>query len=186
MGYALASVGVERGHQVRLVSGPGSLPVPAGVEAIRVTTALDMLQAVRSNVDWCRSLVMAAAVADWRPRDVSSHKLKKGNMPAVLALERNPDILGEIRSLKGGRVYVGFAAETEHLLSEARRKLTAKGLDMSVANDVTRADSGFETETNKVTLLMSDGTVESLPTLGKSTLASRILEWVEDKIRLQN
>ena len=180
MGYAIAEAGAERGHDVLLISGPVSLQKPASVRLINVITAAEMQKAVRENVNWCQALVMAAAVADWRPRTVYTRKLKKNEIPPELRLERTPDILSTIRDLKKNRLYAGFAAETENLISEASRKLEEKGLDLIVANDVSRPDSGFEVDTNKVTLLTSEGMAEELPVMSKREVANRILNWIEN------
>lgn len=175
MGYALAQAGIEGGHAVRLVSGPTALTVPDGVAYIPVESAHDMLQAVLEHVGWCDALVMAAAVADWRPRDVHPAKLKKAD-GLDLVLERTDDILEQVRTLKGSRCFVGFAAETGDPEAEARRKLAAKGLDLIVANDVSRPDSGFAADTNRVLLLAADGAVEALPLMSKLDVAREILK----------
>lgn len=180
MGYAVARVAAERGHQVRLISGPVSLAAPEGLDPIHVTTADDMLDAVRKNLPWCDALVMAAAVCDWRPSTVAEHKLKKSRMSGTLELERTPDVLLEIAALKEGRVYVGFAAETRGLESEARRKLAEKRLDMIVANEVGRDDSGFGSDSNKAMMVTSDSS-EDLPLMDKRELAVRIITWVEQQ-----
>lgn len=179
MGYAVAMAAAARGHDVVLVSGPVALPPPAGVRVRRVETAADMLQAVQEELAACAVLVMTAAVADWRPRQVSTQKLKKSGGAPVLALEPTPDILATVRPLKGGRLFVGFAAETQQVLEEARRKLSAKGLDLVVANDVSRPDAGFEVETNQVTLLSADGGTEAWPLLPKTDVAARLVQWIE-------
>jgi phosphopantothenoylcysteine decarboxylase / phosphopantothenate---cysteine ligase len=179
MGYAVAHEAVRRGHVVRLISGPVQIPPPPGVELIRVETAEQMLAAVRGNLEWCDVLVMAAAVADWRPAVCAAQKMKKSGAPAVLALEPAPDILKTIRPYKGGRFFVGFAAETGDPLPEARRKLVAKGLDLVVANDVTRPGAGFEVDTNEVTLVFADGRVRDLPTMPKTEVAGRLLGEIE-------
>lgn len=180
MGYAVARAAAGRGHRVCLVSGPVALE-PPGVDLVRVETAADMLKVVLDRIDGCEALVMAAAVADWRPAVAATRKLKKAEMPLTLALARTPDILETIRSRKAGRVFVGFAAETGDPLDEARRKLTAKGLDLIVANDVTQPGAGFEADTNQVTLISSDGTTEPLPMMGKDAVAERIIRWIEEK-----
>ncbi|MBN1672926.1 MAG: hypothetical protein JXR37_17910 [Kiritimatiellae bacterium] len=179
MGVALAEAALARGHAVRLVTGPIAVPAPPAAERVAVVTAQDMLAAVQANLDWSDALIMSAAVADWRPRTPSPLKLKKNRMPAQLEMERTPDILQAVAARKGGRVFVGFAAETGEPEEEARRKLQAKRLDLIVANDVSRADAGFEVDTNRVTLLAADGTVEALPLMLKTEVASRILDWVE-------
>ncbi|MDI6775166.1 MAG: bifunctional phosphopantothenoylcysteine decarboxylase/phosphopantothenate--cysteine ligase CoaBC [Verrucomicrobiota bacterium] len=179
MGYALAEEAAARGHAVCLVSGPVSLAAPAGVTVVRVTTAEEMRRAVAARLGRSDVLIMAAAVADWRPRKPSAWKLKKAGMRMVLELERTPDILRSIRTRKGRRLHIGFAAETRDMLAEARRKLRNKGLDLIVANDVSRSDAGFEVDTNRVTLLWADGARQALPLMSKREAAGRIMDWVE-------
>jgi putative hydrolases of HD superfamily len=179
MGYAIASVAAARGHTVVLVSGPVVLPAPPAVAMIRVVCAADMLKAVEEHVDSCDALIMAAAVADWRPAERSQQKLKKSRTAALLAMEPTPDILLALRPKKGSRIHVGFAAETSDLLAEAARKLEAKGLDLIVANDVSRTDSGFDVDSNQVVLLGADGSSTALPLMPKAAVAGRILDWVE-------
>lgn len=179
MGYAVAAAARARGHEVVLVSGPVSLEVPAGVEVVRVTTAEEMLEAVLGRVDACDVLVMAAAVADWRPVQARPQKIKKSESISALPLERTPDILKRVAARKGSRLFVGFAAETENLREEAKRKLREKNLNLIVANDVSRSDGGFEVDTNRVTLLSSDGEPCELPLMSKSEIASRLVEWIE-------
>ena len=181
MGYAIARAGATRGHEVLLVSGPVSVAQPAGIRILKITTAAQMHEAVLANITWCDALVMAAAVADWRPQTTSNHKLKKSSMPAVLPIEKTPDILESVRDLKAHRLYIGFAAETENLVSEARRKLEQKGLDLIVANDVGKDDSGFESDTNRVTFLAPDGSIEELPLMSKADVAERIVDWMDRK-----
>lgn len=179
MGRALAASGIAGGHDIRLISGPVHIELPQENLVIRIMTAEEMLQAVQDNIEWCDALIMAAAVSDWRPRTVSAHKIKKNEMSAELLLERTPDILNAVQEKKASRIYVGFAAETENIISEARRKLLEKNLDMIVANDVTRPDSGFEVDTNKVTLLTNNGKIEELPVMSKGAIANIIIERLE-------
>ena len=180
MGYAVAQVCVRRGHSVVLVSGPVSLRPPAGVRVVNVETADDMFREVSGLVDWCDVLVMTAAVSDFRPRYYSAKKIKKSGASNVMVLARNRDILKSLKSLKGSRVFVGFAAETGDLIREAARKLKAKNLDLIVANDVTRTDSGFGVDTNRVVFLSPGGRIERLPLMTKVKVAGRILDWVEE------
>lgn len=182
MGYAVAAAALSRGHEVCLVSGPVSVKPPRAADVVPVVSAAEMFAAVSQRVAWCEALVMTAAVADWRPKRPAGTKLKKSQMAPVLELERTADILCGIRAAKGERVYVGFAAETGNLEQEALRKLKHKGLDLIVANDVSRADSGFAVDTNKVTLFGADGTVSRLPLLGKPEVAERILDWLESAV----
>jgi len=179
MGYVVAAAAAARGHVVQLVSGPVSLDAPPGVAVTRVTSAEEMLAAVLADFAGCDVLVMCAAVADWRPKQVSSQKLKKDVMSGTLELERTPDILQTVRGLKRpGQMVVGFAAETQNLSAAAEGKLIAKGLDMVVANDVSRSDAGFEVDTNAVSLVTASGVV-TLPLLSKRAVAERIVDWIE-------
>ena len=181
MGFAIAEAAAVRGLQVVLVSGPTVLPSPMGVERIDVTTAVEMLEAVKRQVQDADVLIMSAAVSDWRPAAYSSEKLKKSAMSGTLELVRNPDILRELAAGKGCRLHVEFAAETEDLVSEASRKLSDKKLDMIVANDVSASDAGFGVDTNRVTFVTSDG-VSALPLMSKQQVAARILDWVSAAI----
>ncbi len=175
MGFALAEAARDRGARTVLVTAPTSLPTPVGVEAVPVRTAIEMRRAVLTASEQADALIMAAAVADYRPATTVLHKVKRGPASWTLELVQNPDILSEV----GGPVIkVGFAAETEHLLDSARRKLEAKNLDLIVANDVSAADSGFETDTNRVIIVGRSGEVEDLPLLPKYEVARRILDRV--------
>lgn len=183
MGYALAAAGVARGHAVRLISGPVALEAPAGVVVTRVTSAAEMLSAVLDGLADCEALVMCAAVADWRPKQVAAQKLKKNAMSGTLELERTADILQAVRGQRRpGQLVVGFAAETENLTAAADGKRMAKGLDLVVANDVSRTDAGFEVDTNAVCLVSASG-VETLPLMSKRAVAERILDWIEIGLR---
>jgi phosphopantothenoylcysteine decarboxylase/phosphopantothenate--cysteine ligase len=179
MGFALAKMARRRGADVTLISGPTHLPVPRGnVRFISVGTASEMREAVLEHYKECSVIIKAAAVSDYHSKFVSDQKLKKLDAHASLELERNPDIIGEIGSLKGNRVLVGFAAETTDLTANARKKLEEKHLDLIVANDVSRSDSGFATETNKVVIINSQGKVDPLPLMSKEEVANIILERV--------
>ena len=156
-----------------------SLRAPPGVSAVRVTSTEEMRAALAQRIAWCDALVMAAAVCDWRPRHVSRRKLKKRKMPPALLLEPTPDILQALKPRKGRRIYVGFAAETGDPVPEARRKLRDKALDLIVANDVSRPDSGFDVNTNRVVLIPADGRIEALPLMSKTKVAGRIVKWLE-------
>ena len=180
MGYAVAEAAHGVGHEVRLISGPVSLIAPDGVMVVDVVSAADMLKAVQDNLEWCDMLIMSAAVADWRPANVSAIKLKKDAMTGRLALERTADILKTIMAYKGDRIFVGFAAETGDPVPEASRKLKEKGLDIIVANDVLQLDSGFAVDTNQVTLLFANGSSEAWPLLSKHEVAKRLLNVIAD------
>lgn len=179
MGFAVADQAARRGHEVKLVAGPVSLATPEGVDRRNVETAGEMLRAVEESVPWCDVLIMTAAVSDWRPAVVQTNKIKKREPVSGISLERTRDILQEIAPLKGHRMYVGFAAETDHLEQEARRKLREKGLDLIVANDATQADAAFEADTNRVTLFSANGDVENVPLMPKKDVASRLIKKVE-------
>ena len=176
MGYALAEAARDRGARVVLVSGPASILPPHGVELVSVTTAQEMYDAVVGRFDRVDGVLSAAAVADYRPAQFSPQKIKKGEGPLTLTLERNPDILAELGRRKAGQVLVGFAAETNALDAHARDKLKRKNLDLIVANDVTAPGAGFGTDTNVVTVLGTDGFREDVPKQSKRTVAERILD----------
>ena len=178
MGYAIARVARRRGAVVTLVSGPVGLPPPPGVRVVPVESERAMEAALRAEFARATVLVMAAAVADYRPAAVLDRKMKKGPGDRVLALTRNVDIVTALAKTKGGRTVVGFAAETHDLVVEARRKLREKGLDLIVANDVTAEGAGFGSDTNVVRLLDAAGLDAALPVLPKEAVAARILDWV--------
>jgi len=176
MGYALAEAARDRGAKVTLISAPTTLPNTVGVETIRVETALQMRQAVLKAISGADVLIMAAAVADYRPATKYDSKIKKeASSGLVLELVRNPDILSEV---KGNLIKVGFAAESESLIENATAKLKEKGLDLIVANDITAADSGFDVDTNKVVLIDRQGNQEDLPLLPKSEVSHKIIDKV--------
>lgn len=179
MGYAVAVAARQRGHDVVLVSGPVSIPEPAGVELVRVLSASDMRNAVLAGIEACDALVMAAAVCDMRPAVLSDLKIKKSEMAATLALERVPDILAEAALRKGSRIFVGFAAETGDPRAEAVRKLNEKNLDMIVGNDVSSSDSGFDSDNNRVCFFFRDGSSREFPLMPKTDVALRVVEWIE-------
>jgi phosphopantothenoylcysteine decarboxylase/phosphopantothenate--cysteine ligase len=178
MGYALARAGVRRGAEVTLISGPTSLSAPSRVRLVRVKTAADMRQAVMADFPHSTAVIMAAAVADYRPEKFVPRKVKKGEIPLHLDLKPNPDILKELGAAKDGQVLVGFAAETDELIANARKKLKEKNLDFIVANDVTLEGSGFEEDTNVATILDRRGNVQPLPLMTKDDLADRILDFL--------
>ena len=181
MGFSIAEAAAERGHSVRLIAGPVCLSTPHGVERIDVVTAEDMFQAVASHLEWCKVLLMVAAVSDWRPANVYPRKLKKHNEEQSLRLVRTRDILSSIMARKGGRIVVGFAAESDHVEAEAVRKLNDKNLDMIVCNDVLQPDAAFESDTNRVLIFTRGGVRESLPLLLKKEVAAHILNRLENE-----
>ena len=181
MGYALAAAARARGHAVCLVSGPVALESPRGVEVVRVTTAADMLAAVRKRVRACDLLVMAAAVADWRPKNPARRKLKKSAGPPRIAWEPTPDVLQALAPLKKkSQTFCGFAAETHALAREARRKLRAKNLDAIAANDVSKNDRGFEAERNALTIFFADGRIARVALATKTKCAATLLRALEE------
>jgi len=175
MGYALAEAARDRGAKVTLITAPTSLPEPAGVDVVKVNTAQEMRQAVENVAPQADALVMAAAVADYRPTKAAKDKIKKGEAGLTLELECTPDILG---SVKGNFIKVGFAAESSNLVENAKQKLKQKGLDFIVANDITASDSGFGTDTNQVTIIDHEGKIDDLPLLPKREVAERVLDRV--------
>jgi phosphopantothenoylcysteine decarboxylase / phosphopantothenate---cysteine ligase len=188
MGYAQAIIARDLGADVTLVTAPTALPDPIGVETIHVESAEQMKEAIIEVCCDSDVLVMAAAVADYKPVKVSEHKIKKLDEQLTLEMARTTDILREVAKLRedgsGPRVVVGFAAETEKLIDHARAKLRAKHLDLIVANDVTGKDSGFEADTNRVTLLWPDGKVEPQPLMSKYEVARTIYARIEPMLEI--
>ena len=174
MGFAIAAEAARRGHEVTLVAGPVALKTPNRVHRADVTSAREMLAAVKKAAQRADILIATAAVADWRPAKCAAQKLKKSQMSGTLRLVRNPDIL---KTVKGVRK-IGFAAETNDVLAEAVRKCREKGLSFIVANDVTKKGSGFGTDTNKVAFVFADGTLKFFPLMTKARVAKRILDEV--------
>ena len=179
MGHALARVANRRGAEVTLVSGPTFLAKPLGVKQIKVTTAQEMHQAVTEKFTQMDAVVMAAAVSDYRPKEAAAEKVKKSSDNNVLELERTEDILLLLGQLKKGQVLIGFAAETENLLENAKEKLQQKNLDFIVANDLTVANAGFGSDTNEVAIVWPGGKVETLPLASKDLIAMQIWNRVE-------
>jgi phosphopantothenoylcysteine decarboxylase/phosphopantothenate--cysteine ligase len=178
MGYAVAEAAARRGARVILVSGPTSLDAPAGVHRIDVRTADEMHRAVAEKFPECSIAIFAAAVADYRPVAKSEQKIKRDKEPVTLSLQPTTDILASMAKNKGDRLIVGFAAETQGVAENARKKLVAKNADMIVANDVTAEGAGFDHDTNIVTLFARDGRDLPLPRMSKSEVAQRILDEV--------
>jgi phosphopantothenoylcysteine decarboxylase/phosphopantothenate--cysteine ligase len=176
MGYAVAEAAARRGARVILITGPTALETPPGVEHVDVRSAEDMRRAVQERFAQSSIAIFAAAVADYRPAEPHAQKLKRTKDELILRLEPNPDILAEAARNKGGRLVVGFAAETEHVAENARKKLVAKNADLIVANDVTAEGAGFDVDTNVVTLFARDGRDLPLPKLSKREVAERILD----------
>jgi phosphopantothenoylcysteine decarboxylase / phosphopantothenate---cysteine ligase len=180
MGYRLAEAARDRGAKVWLVAGPTSLPDPWGVDVIKVRSAEEMAAEVASRVAGANLLIMAAAVADYRPEKASSNKLKKTPGRMELALVRAADILEQVRPIRGSCFVVGFAAETEDVKANASKKRADKGMDLIVANDVSRSDAGFDTDTNAALLIDARGGEVDVPLVTKREMAERILDRVAD------
>lgn len=183
MGYAVAHAAAQRGARVILISGPVNLETPAGVDRVDVRSAEEMHRAVVDRFAEASIAILAAAVADYRPAERREEKIKKANTPLTISLEPTNDILAEVGKDKGRKIVVGFAAETDHVAENARRKLISKNADLIVANDVTAEGAGFDQDTNIVTLFSCDGRDLALPKLPKSEVAQRILDEV---VRLRN
>jgi phosphopantothenoylcysteine decarboxylase/phosphopantothenate--cysteine ligase len=179
MGYAIARAARLRGAEVTLVTGPTAIPVPYGVDVVRVESAEQMREAVLGRLDLSDIVIKAAAVADYRPLLRAGMKVKKSASRLAIELVKNPDILAEVGASKGDRLLVGFAAETEELVANATGKLSRKNLDLIVANDVSQEGAGFNVDTNIAKLLFRDGRVEDLPLMGKNELAGIILDRIE-------
>jgi len=177
MGYALAEAARDRGAKVILITAPTSFPEPVSVDVVKVGTAQEMRQTVENVTPQADALVMAAAVADYRPTKTAKDKIKKGEAGLTLELECTPDILGNV---KGNFIKVGFAAESSNLVENAKQKLKEKRLDLIVANDITASDSGFGTDTNRVTIIDREGKVDSLPLMPKREVADKILDRVAE------
>ena len=183
MGYAVAAEALRRGAAVTLVTGPTHLTPPHGAEVVKVRSAAEMHAAVMDRLPGRDVVIMAAAVADYTPSETSTQKVKKDDGPVTITLNRTKDILGELGRLPSRKqhrtpVLVGFAAETSDVVSYARKKLTEKGVDLIVANDVSRTDAGFDVDTNAVTLITAAG-AEDVPLQAKSAVAAKILDRVE-------
>jgi phosphopantothenoylcysteine decarboxylase/phosphopantothenate--cysteine ligase len=179
-GYALAQAALDAGAQVTLITTPTALTLPIGANVIHVETAKQLLDAVLQEFPAQDALIMAAAVADFRPKDVSENKIKKeGGVPQI-DLEATDDILKAVAGLRSDakrkQVVVGFAAESQELLKNASNKLQSKKLDLIAANDISANDAGFSVETNRITLLYPDGRTESLPLISKTEAAGIIIE----------
>jgi phosphopantothenoylcysteine decarboxylase / phosphopantothenate---cysteine ligase len=176
MGYAVAEAAVRRGAKVILISGPVSLETPTGVERISVRTADEMHREVTTHFPQSTVAILAAAVADYRPVEKHAEKMKRGKSLLTVQLEPTKDILADIAKRKDDRIVVGFAAETDHVAENARKKLTAKGADLIVANDVTAEGAGFDVDTNVVTLFARDARDLALPRMAKAEVAHKILD----------
>ena len=179
-GFALAQAALDTGAEVILISAPTVLKPPFGCTYVPVTSAEEMLNAVMQSVPSSQALIMATAVADFRPAAASKEKIKKETGLPEITLEKTPDILSEVSALKKKQKLpikiIGFAAESQDLKANAAKKMHAKGMDMIVANDISDPQAGFEVDTNKALLMFSDGSVEQLPLMAKSDVAEKILQ----------
>lgn len=186
-GVALAQAALDAGAEVTLISPPLNISLPYGAKHIQVQTAKQMNEAVLSCIPRCDGLIMAAAVADFTPTTIKKHKIKKTGDKYLLELEPTPDILKNVASLRKQsnqpKVVVGFAAETNNLLENAQKKLASKGLDLIVANDVSKPNSGFAADTNQVTIIQKDGSLISLPKMTKYEVAEHILSIIAEHIQ---
>ncbi|MDP7627209.1 MAG: bifunctional phosphopantothenoylcysteine decarboxylase/phosphopantothenate--cysteine ligase CoaBC [SAR202 cluster bacterium] len=178
MGYSIAEAARNRGASVTLVTAPTALPDLAGIQIFKIENALDMKAVITSECENSDALVMAAAVSDWRPSSVLKSKAKKGDADTwSVELTRNPDIIAGVK--RKGIVKVGFAAESEDLVKNGISKVSSKGLDFIVANDITKPDSGFAVDTNKVVIIHSNGSIEELPLMAKYDVGDAILDRVK-------
>lgn len=179
-GFAIAQAAIDQGADVTLITGPTHLPTPVGAKRIDINTAQQMLSAVLETVSDAEALIMAAAVADYRPENPATKKLSKEQGIPQIQLTLTPDILGAVAQLRAHsglpRMVIGFAAESSDLIEHARQKLTRKKLDLIVANDITAADAGFGTDTNRVTILDPMGNVQNYPLMTKDEVADVILQ----------
>ena len=181
MGYAVAAQAAKRGADVTLISGPAILEAPAGIRTIvRVETAAQMYQAVIEAFPNHDAVIQSAAVADYRPKHYSDTKIKKADGDLYIELERTDDIAYEIGKIKGDKILVGFAAETDNVTEHAVQKIKKKNFDFIVANDVTKAGAGFNTDTNIITIIDAQGTAHEYPQLLKAEAADIILDTVAE------
>jgi phosphopantothenoylcysteine decarboxylase/phosphopantothenate--cysteine ligase len=181
MGFALATICRRRGAEVILVSGPTSLPSPHGVTFVQVDTAEAMRSQVLERFSWSTAVFMAAAVCDYHPCVNLPTKMKKDEESLCISLERTPDVLQEIGKMKDSQILVGFAAETDDLIANARSKLRSKNLDLVVANNVLEEGVGFRSDTNRVTLIARKGEPQELPLMTKEEVAEHVVDWVANK-----
>ena len=186
MGYAIAEAAQVRGAQVVLVTGPTALLPPKGIEVVSVATAEEMMKALSSRLAWSTTVIMAAAVADFRPMHPASQKIRKqGRTGQTLELERTTDILASLSAQRTTQLMIGFAAETSDLIAHAKDKLKAKGLDLIVANDVTIEGAGFGSDQNAATLIDRQGVMTELPLMPKRALADAILNRAQALLRVK-
>lgn len=180
MGYAIAEDAAKRGADVILVSGVTQLECPKGVKRVNVKSAVDMYEAVHSNFEWADAVIKTAAVADYRPKITSDHKIKKNGENLVLELIPNPDILQSLGERKTHQILVGFAAETQNVIEYAKKKIEKKNLDFIVANNIAAAGAGFKQDTNIATIIEKNGLITEYEKMYKSELGNVILDKVKD------
>ncbi|MFC7392500.1 bifunctional phosphopantothenoylcysteine decarboxylase/phosphopantothenate--cysteine ligase CoaBC [Scopulibacillus cellulosilyticus] len=176
MGYAIAKVLRDRGANVTLISGPTQLTPPDGINVVHIESTLEMYEEVMKRYSDVDAVVKSAAVADYRPKYTSQHKVKKKDGPMTIEMVRNPDILKELGEKKERQILIGFAAETKDVAEYAKKKLTSKNLDLIVANNVLEAGSGFQSDTNRVTFFYRNGKVESFDLLSKNIVAGHLAD----------
>lgn len=183
MGYALAEEAAKRGAEVTLISGPVTITVPKGVKNyIKIDTAEEMYNEVMKNMEKNDIIIKTAAVADYKPLKVYDKKIKKSDEDMTLQLTRNKDIIKEVGKNKADKILVGFAAETNDLIDNAKKKLESKNLDLIIANDITMKDAGFGTDTNVIKIIKKDGSIEEIPKMQKKDIASIILNSINDVV----
>ena len=180
MGYAIAEDAVKRGAEVILVSGQTNLECPQGVKRVNVRSAREMYEAVHEHFEWADAVIKTAAVADYRPKEMSSHKIKKNGENLILELVPNPDILKSLGERKTHQILVGFAAETQNVIEYAEDKIRKKNLDFIVANNIAAAGAGFKGDTNIATIIEKNGTITEYQKMYKSELGNVILDKVKD------
>jgi phosphopantothenoylcysteine decarboxylase/phosphopantothenate--cysteine ligase len=178
MGYAFARAAAKRGADVKIISGPVNIIPPEGVEVESVNSAEEMYSAVLNCYDRFNVIILVAAVADYRAKEIAQNKLKKSDGEMVIELVRNPDIAKELGKIKGSRIIVGTCAETQNLLENAKTKLQSKNFDIIMANDVTMEGAGFGVDTNIVKIINKDGTIVDLPLMEKNEVAGKVLDEV--------
>jgi phosphopantothenoylcysteine decarboxylase/phosphopantothenate--cysteine ligase len=176
MGYAIAEAALAAGHELVLISGPVSLPAPAGARTVSVVTSEQMLEAVHQHLPGCDVLVMCAAVADYKPTKASPQKIKKGAAGLILELVPTRDILSSIAAAGRNFLVVGFAAETNDLEENARKKLRDKNCDVVVGNDVSQLATGMESDENEVTIFFRDGEITRIPRAPKKNIARELVK----------
>ncbi len=185
MGYSLAEAASARGAEVILISGPTNLRTPPGVKLIKINTALEMYDSVMANFKEQNIIIKSASVSDYRPEAISEHKIKKNKGNLNLTLVKNPDILYELGKIKGDRMLIGFAAESDNIVKNAKDKMLGKNLDFIVANDITEEGAGFGTDTNIVTIVDIDGKIEKIEKSSKVDIAHRILDKAKQMLEMK-